>query len=381
MATPDKVIVAGGGVGGLALALMLRRAGAEVEVHERHDGLQGRATGFTVWSYAIKRLLDAGLERERLDSIASELEATEIRTQEGEELMTLPVGEVSEKLGAPTCDVNRARLQQVLIDAVGTERVHFGSEVVDVEQDGDRATAVLAGGEPAVGDLVVGADGIHSTLRTKLVGERKLNYSGFAGGSGISRFTHDKLPARHHVELYGRDLKAGLGDVGDGHARWYMVYRAPAGSPPKSKAELLELARDWYEPFQAAIEAANEDDIVTSEAWDLDPIPTWHEGRVVLLGDAAHATTPFAAMGACMAIEDAAVLAERLGSESGVETALSAYEDERKKKAEDVVKSSRRMQHLATLHSPILAWVRNEAFQHVPPEKLEEIAGQPAAGD
>jgi flavin-dependent dehydrogenase len=84
MATPDKVIVAGGGVGGLALALMLRRAGAEVEVHERHDGLQGRATGFTVWSYAIKRLLDAGLERERLDSIASELEATEIRTQEGE---------------------------------------------------------------------------------------------------------------------------------------------------------------------------------------------------------------------------------------------------------------------------------------------------------
>jgi 2-polyprenyl-6-methoxyphenol hydroxylase-like FAD-dependent oxidoreductase len=104
MAELKKVVVAGGGVGGCAVALALRHAGIAVEVHEKYGGFQGRATGFSIWAYAIKRLLEFGFERERLDRIGREMVQQDIYSQGGEPMMSLPVAEVSETVGAPSMD-------------------------------------------------------------------------------------------------------------------------------------------------------------------------------------------------------------------------------------------------------------------------------------
>lgn len=380
MAQVSRVVVAGGGIGGLAVALALTRAGVEVEVHEKHGHLQSRATGFTIWSYAIRRLLDLGVDPDTLARLGSAIELTEIRSRHGRLIQRLPVGEVSRRLGAPTYDIQRHGLQEALIEALGAEHVKMGSEVVGIEQDAGSASAVLADGSRATGDVVIGADGAHSTLRDAVAGRHlPLHYSGFSGWGAVIPFTHELLPERHHVEIWEKGSKGGVADVGGGRARWYVMNRTPAGGTSVSKEEVLAHVDGWYELLPAAVRQTPEEAIVRTEAWDLAPLDSWVDGRVVLLGDAAHATTPFAAMGACMAIEDAEALG-RLLLDHPYDTAFAAFEQDRKKRAEEVVKHGRAMGRISQLQSTIALWLRDEFLAHVPPPKQAEIAEEMASG-
>jgi FAD-dependent urate hydroxylase len=378
--TVERVVIVGGGVAGLTLALALRRAGVEVEVHEKFDHLQGRTTGFTVWSYAIQKLVSFGLDQEKLDRIGTAIEVTEIRNEDGTLLGSMPVGEASREHGAPSYDINRRDLQETIVDELGPEIVHLGSEATGVEADGDSATVLLADGGRSSGDLVVAADGIYSVLRDQVAGKSKLRYSGFAGWSGLIEFEHELLEHGHHVEIWGRGSKAGVATAGEGHARWYVTERAPAGQRDVRRDAIFEHVEGWYELIHDAVDATDESQIVRTEAWDLDPLHTWVKGRVVLLGDAAHATTPFAAMGACMAIDDADTLSGLLTEGHSLEDALEEYQEHRKKQAEKTVHHGRSLGHLAQLHNPFAVHARDAMFQHMPSEKWRDIARDMAAG-
>jgi FAD-dependent urate hydroxylase len=377
----DKVVIAGGGVGGLALALALARAGVEVEVHERYDHLQTRATGFTIWSYAVRHLLDFGVDPGTLARLGSPIEVTEIRSRRGRLIEAMPVGEVSRELGAPTYDIQRGGLQEALIEALGADRVRMGSEVVGVEQDEGSATALLAGGERATGDLVVGADGAHSVTREVVARQPvDLRYSGFSGWGALIPFEHELLEPRHHVEIWEKGSKGGVADVGGGHARWYVLHRAPVGTTRVDRTAILAHIEGWYPLLAAAVEQTAEEQIQVTQAADIAPLEGWVDDRLVLLGDAAHATTPFAAMGACMAIEDAATLAGLL-IDSPWPRALPAYERERKRRAEDVVAHGRRMGHVTQLDSVVAIWLRDQLLAHMPEDKVHDVAREMAAGE
>jgi 2-polyprenyl-6-methoxyphenol hydroxylase-like FAD-dependent oxidoreductase len=382
MADLGRVVIVGGGVGGLTTALALKRAGVEVEVHEKHSQPAGRATGFTLWSYAISHLQDLGLDDPT--RIGSPIEFTEIHNQRGDLIEEMPVGEVSRKLGAPSCDVNRRELQMVATELLGDGVVHMGSECVDVELNGDTATAVLAGGGRADGSLVVGADGAHSVTRDKVAPATKLHYSGFSGWGGVlDGFEHELLKPNRHVEIWAKGSKGGVADIGNGSARWYVTQRAAAGGADGAidKDRILEHIDGWYELLRAAVEAAYPGSIVTTEAWDMNPIEAWFDRRLVLLGDSAHLTTPFASMGACVTIEDAVNLASHLTSDAPLEGALSAYQDDRKKRDEEIVKKARKMGTLQQLHSPLVSWLRDEAFEHMPADKMRQVAEEMAKGE
>lgn len=150
---------------------------------------------------------------------------------------------------------------------------------------------------------------------------------------------------------------------------------------PVAKAQIQEHIAGWYELIGAAVEAADPASIVRTEAWDLDPLPTWVKGRVVLLGDSAHATTPFASMGACMTIEDCRSLIDQLNSDTPLDQALAAYQDQRKAHDEGVVRHSRRMGKLSMLDSPITGWLRDQAFIHMPKDKMRAVAEEMAKGE
>jgi len=377
-----RVVVVGGGVGGLTSALGLQRAGVEVEVHEKYPDVASRASGFTLWSYAIKELLALGLDDP--ERIGSPIEVTEVRNQVGRLIEEMPVGEVSRELGAPSCDVRRPDMQRALIELLGDGVVRMGSEVVGVEQDSDSATVLLADGSRSSGDLVIGADGVHSVVRDHVAGSSKLNYSGYSGWGGIlDGFAHELLQPNRHVEVWAQGSKGGVADVGNGQTRWYVVHKAPAGSKdlPVVKDEILAHISGWYELLRDAVDAAPPESIVQTEAWDLDPLDTWVDGRVVLLGDSAHATTPFASMGACMTILDCRALVDRLVSDAPFEEALGTYQNARKEHDESIVRHSRRLGKLQMLSSPIVGWLRDEAFTRMPEDKMRAVTEEMARGD
>lgn len=366
----------------MTAALALKKAGVDVEVHEKYSHPAGRATGFTLWSYAVKHLQGLGLDDPT--RIGSPIEFTEIHNQKGDLIEEMPVGEVSRKLGAPSCDVNRRELQLVAMEMLGEGLVRMGSECVDVEQDEQTATAVLADGGRAEGSLVIGADGAHSVTRNKVAPEAKLDYSGFSGWGGVlDGFEPELLKPGRHVEIWGHGSKGGVADLGNGSARWYVTQRVPAGGAdaPIDKDRILEHIDGWYELLRAAVDAADPDSIVTTEAWDMEPIETWFDRRLVLLGDSAHLTTPFASMGACMTIEDAVNLVSHLTSDAPLEDALAAYQADRKKRDEDAVRKARHMGKLQQLHSPLMCWLRDEAFEHMPPEKTRQVTDEMARGE
>ena len=374
-----SAVVIGGGVGGLAVALALRRAGIAVDVYEREDHRQDRDTGFTIWSYAVRALLDLGIPASRLDAVGSAIQATELRNTDGRLLELMPLGQVSSRLGAASYDCSRGDLLAALTDAVGPEALHAGSACMAIEQDGERATARFSDGTAASADLLLGADGIRSTVREAVSPGARLNHSGYLGSGGVLEFTHPLLPSGHHIELWGRRTKGGIADVGGGRARWYVITRAPPGGPRPSRETLARHVRGWYPVLHDAIAGTPVHAIAHAEAWDLDPLPTWVDRRVALLGDAAHASTPFAAMGACAAIEDAVALG-RLLAAGPLGDALANYQAERKPRGEHVTRHSRTMLRVSTLANPILARLRDAAFAHMPAKRIEQVTEEMASG-
>ena len=380
MSRPERVVIVGAGVAGLAAAIGLTRAGIDVEVHEKYDHLARRASALTLWSFAVERLRELGLDPDRF---GAPIEATEVRESDGTMIELIPVGEVSRKLGAPSYEVDRRELRAACLELLGEGVVRAGTPCVGIAQRQGSATALLDGGGSASGDLVIGADGAHSVTRGAVAADAAIRYTGHSAWAGvIEGFEHPLLQAGHHVEVWARGSIGGVADLGSGRARWYVSHNAPAGVEWGSvdKSQIAEQVEGWYPLIPAAVDAADPETVVTMEAWELEPLAGWIDGRLVLLGDAAHLTAPSVSGGACTAIDDAASLVRHLTGDRPLEQALRDFQAERKRHDERIVRDSRWVGELQHMHSPIGCWVRDHAFEHVPAGQVRRIAERMAAG-
>ena len=181
------------------------------------------------------------------------------------------------------------------------------------------------------------------------------------------------------TESWGVGERFGLVDIGRGRTYWFATKNAPEGEadePGGRKAEILRRFAGWHEPIAAVVEAADESATLRNDVYYLEPLPRWSEGRVVLVGDAAHATTPGVGQGAAQAIEDAVVLADRLASGDDLNSALAEYEAIRRPRADAVLKMSRRVDKAAQLASP-LGWRLRNALVRWQPERAQRRQLEP----
>lgn len=380
----EKVQIAGGGIAGLAAGVALRDRGVEVEIHEKFGELQGRATGFSVWAYAIKRLTEWGFDRERLDSIGREIVESHIVDGDDRPLMTLPVREASNEVGAPSMDVDRRRLQEAMIELIGPGSYRFDSEVVGVEESADGVALLLADGSRADGDLVLGGDGIHSIVRDEALGQSvDLKRSRYEVIEGIAPFEERHLPRGHHKQVWGAKARCGVGWVSDENVRWFLGGRGIAlvDEPPLSKDDLLARVEDMPEIVGAALAATDEEQIVRTEVRHAYPPKRWHSDRTVLLGDSAHTLSPFAGMGACSTIEDVGHLVRLLEESATLPEALAAFQGEREGDVAKIEKTGRRNEQMMMPSNALFYWVRNELLGHTPDEKLFGIAEGMTGGE
>lgn len=346
MGRPDVAIV-GGGIGGLTLGLALRRHGIRARIYEQAPELGEVGAAVALAANGTRVLRELGLEPALA---AASTVPTELvyRHWTGPRLVDIPVGEgYAAQFGAPFWGIHRARLQDALASAWGTEDLHLGKELVDVEMLGDRSRLIFADGTDTTATLVVGADGIRSRVRARIADETPV-YSGASGFRGlVPRSAVPELPDPDAVQFWmgpgAHVLHYAIGDVVnflavvDGPDPWPGL----GGMVTAAPGELEEAFRDWHPAVRALLGA-----VPQSPRWGLfalPPLPRWSADRMVLLGDAAHAMVPHHGQGANQTLEDAAVLADLLAgttSDADLPAALATYERLRRCRTRQVARSA-----------------------------------------
>ncbi|CAN5847324.1 FAD-dependent monooxygenase [soil metagenome] len=363
MSNRIKALIIGGGIGGLATAIALRNVGVEVAVFERVAQLHEVGAGLSLWANAIKALKLLGLA-ESINKISIPEVQGGIRAWHGEVLTTTSTEELQRALGQPNIVLHRAELHAALLNALKTEPVHFAQLCTGFQQDVDGVTAHFADGAQVRGDLLIGADGLHSVVRAQLHGKQKPRYAGYTAWRSLVDFAPEQLLPG---ETWGAGVRFGQVPMSGQRAYWFAAKNAPEGarSPEGEKAELLRIFRDWHVPITALIEASAENTILRNDIYDRPPLRHWGENRVSLLGDAAHPMTPNLGQGACQALEDAVVLARCLRDRKDIPAALRVYEAQRIPRTNSIVTQSRRVGEIGQWERPLAIQLRKFLLKQV----------------
>ena len=364
-----RVLIVGAGIGGLTAAIALRQAGIEVSVFERADELVEVGAGLTLWANAITSLRRIGCG-DLLDTVGKPERASRILSWRGETLAAPPVDTMMKRFGALMVGVHRAELQAALLAKLGTDIVRTGATCTGFRQDETQVWARLATGEEIAGDLLIGADGLRSAVRAQMFGAMPPRYAGYTAWRGVTRSASRPSDDALVTESWGAGRRFGLVPLTNGRVYWFATLNAPEGghdAPGESKRQLLELFSTWHDPIPATIAAADEASILRNDISDRPTLSTWSQGRVTLLGDAAHPMTPNMGQGACQAIEDAVALAERLSADDSIASALRAYEAQRLQRANDVVRQSLRLGQVAQWENRWAVALRDAVLKLLPP--------------
>ena len=363
-----KAIVIGGGIGGMAAALSLRNEGIEVEVYEQAPALTEIGAGLQIAPSAGRVLEGLGLGAE-LGRLAITMRRLEMRDLRSDRL----IHSVSPDWGGPFYQVHRPDLLGMLGDALPGGVVRLGQRAAGFAEEAGGVTVEFESGHRARGDVLIGADGIHSRVRRHLFGEQELDFSHIVAWRALiprGRLAHLDLPFNCEVWL-GAKRSATTYWVHAGELLNFvgMVPAQEAADESWTATGELTALRGSYAcscPRLQAIIDEIETPFITGYYFRY-PLETWSRGRITLLGDAAHPMHPFLAQGACQAIEDGAVLGRVLGDSGGseVQRTLAEYEARRLPRASRVQNSARTLEHVWHMSDPAEIVQRNRTLASV----------------
>jgi 2-polyprenyl-6-methoxyphenol hydroxylase-like FAD-dependent oxidoreductase len=359
-----RAIVIGAGIGGLATGIALRRAGLQVEVFERAGELNEVGAGISLWANALHALDKLGVGP-AIAAASDAYEAAGLRSWDGRTIVNMSFDDLQRGLGVVCVIMHRAELQSVLLSALGRETVSLNAHCEHVQQDGDGVEAQFADGRRVRGDVLIGADGLYSVVRSALHGLEPPRYSGYTAWRAVVPFDVSALPAS---ESWGYGARFGIVPMSMNRVYWFATENSKEGGRhANEKVALTDLFGRWHSPIPSLIEATPALDILRHDIYDRPVLRTWGAGRITLLGDAAHPMTPNLGQGACQALEDAVVLAQCLTGQPDVVAALRSYEKRRIPRANSLVSRSRHVGTIGQLESRAAVRLRDALFSRLSP--------------
>lgn len=364
-----RVIIIGGGIGGLCTAIALRRVGVEVRVYERAPEPREVGAGIGLAANAIRALRAIGAE-DAVRAVCEPWRRAEMKTARGTTLARVDMSALESRLGAWSGAAHRAELLESLLTLLPPEVVRFDHELVEIRETGLLVQAEFANGALAQGDLLIGADGIRSRVRSFLMGSQPVRFAGYTAWRGVCDVPGDQVPPGYIAELWGAGARFGIVRLPRQRVYWWAALNsAPQdGQPDQDDRDLLLRAFATFTgPPLALLEATPPRHIIRSDVIDRPPHPQWCSGRVGLLGDAAHPTTPNLGQGACMAIEDAVSLAKCVLEHAGDPgAALRAFRDARYERTAAITRDSWLLGAVGQWSNPAACALRNAAMWLTP---------------
>lgn len=373
-------IIIGAGIGGLTTAIALLRKGIKIKIYEQASEVNEVGAGIWVAPNGMKVYAELGIAEEILKA-GNTLETISITDLNHKPISVINGNKVKEKHKFATTAIHRATLQKILASNLPSDRIILNKKFKSYHQTKDNVTVYFEDGTQAIADFVICADGIKSNGRLQIQSNLNLRYS----GQTCWRFvTYSNLPNDEENKMYEvwsnkKGLRVGYSKINEKQVYVYITNYEKQGGKDNAnsiKNELMKLCSEFPPVVKQIIQSVDEKNIIRTDLFDFKPIRKWVDGKVTLMGDAAHATTPNLGQGACQAIEDANIIAEQLSANDSVEVGFKHFETKRIKKASYITNTSWQFAQLTNttgLLKSLLIWILRITPASVNERQLDRI--------
>lgn len=382
-----NVVIIGAGMGGLTTGIALKKFGHQVRIFEQTEKILPVGAAISLWSNGVKCLNYLGLT-EKIAKLGGQMDdLAYVDGLTGDVMTQFSLRPLIEEVGQRPYPVARADLQNMLMDEFGRDQIYLGKKMVSLEDKADYVEVHFADGSSTQADLLIGADGTHSMTRAYVLGQQvQRRYAGYVNWNGLVEISEDLAPAQQWTTYVGEGKRASLMPVADGRFYFFLDVPLPVGLE-NNRDEYKKLLKlyfaDWCQPVQQLIERLDPQKTNRVEIHDIEPFTQFYKGRVVILGDAAHSTTPDIGQGGCQAMEDAIYLARSLQINTlGLEDALRRYQNKRNERANELVLRARKRCDVTHMKDETVtqAWyaeLRREQGGHIIQGIISNIVGNP----
>ncbi len=353
------VLIQGAGIGGLTLGLFLVKQGLKIKILERSSELSEVGSGIWLAPNALQvfRILD--IDKDLLRG-CRDISRVLIEDYEGSRLFTADMKAIASDFGVNTHVLYRQKLQRYLYDQLPANTVAFSTEIKQLTEQGDRISYTLTSGEQGDCRLLIGADGINSALRQHVSKRLKKRYSGYTCCRGIAHNPQISWEHDHdNWEIWGRGCRLGFSKINKNDVFWYLTWVESELNvhTTEKQYEILEgFFQNYFSKFNSILQSTSRENIVRTDISDLTPTCEWTRGRIGLIGDAAHATTPNLGQGGSLAIVDAYYLSQAIKTHGLGPESLKLFQSKAFLKAMAVTYISRAFGVICHIRHPLMRW-------------------------
>jgi 2-polyprenyl-6-methoxyphenol hydroxylase-like FAD-dependent oxidoreductase len=366
-----NITILGGGIAGLSTAIALKNVGIEAIVFEAAPEIKAVGAGLGLGANAIKAFRVLGIDDEVMNA-GRFLPAFTVYDEKGKQLARTDSVSVSKKYGLDNFTIHRADLHALLLSKINPGCIQTNKRVERMEQNENNIILHFQDGTMHETDYLIAAEGIHSVVRKYVLPDCKPRYAGYTCWRAV--IDNSNLQLNECSETWGSKGRFGIVPLANNKIYWFACVNATANNIVMKNYTVDDLQKQfagYHHPVEAILKATKNENLIWADINDLKPINRFAFNNILLIGDAAHATTPNLGQGACQAVEDAVILASEIKNNSNITIAFKKFERRRLKRIHWIVNTSWRIGKIAQLENKFLIRCRDFLFRNIP-KKVNE---------